>query len=251
MPTCVYQHPLRTISLEWETGEDDVPILIGYSESDPSTDVSGAEVVIRHTSAVKKHRYPADSDESGRRSFELAKFLPEVDVDRYSIRSILSVATSFGSKWVTLLATIKSTSDQVVTTDIESDMRAIALNGTAFFIGRRGDEWWVGAVDDDGNTLHLECIPHSEKQPVAMFVHDAIGELMGTTNLRPRRLVLFGDHVTPTLLRDIAKGLGGRVPAVERLNPFAHVRSTLDAKTASSLLKRAHLLGCVVGVMRD
>lgn len=249
MSTCVYEHPLRRIILSWERDDDGVPVLTAYND-EPITSAPPAEVDIRivHGSNIHVHRFPADEYSEERQASELTSFLPEVAESDFVVHAIPSVATSYNSKWITLLGLPKTDETQQVS-DIEADMRAISLDGTALVLGRRGDHWWVGAVDDGGTPLHLERIQHPEKQPLPMFLHETVNDLLSTTNLKSRRLVIFGDQVTPDVLKDLSKQLAGRVEGIERLNPFHHVRSTLDEQTARGLLRRSHLLGAMVGAI--
>ena len=177
MSTCVYEHPLRRIIVSWEHDDDGVAVLTDYSDAPPSSDApKNIDIRVVHSSSMAVHRYPTDEPSAERQTAELENFLPEASEDAYMIHAIPSVATNYNSKWVTLLG-LPKTDDVTQVSDIEADMRAIALDGSALLLGRRGDLWWCGAVGDDGQALHLESVPHPAKQPLGLFLHEQVNEL--------------------------------------------------------------------------
>ena len=248
MPSCTYLHPLRTIRVEWEVEDDGVPLLTSYADAAPGadTELESADVKIVHSDSVVLHRYPDDERDQSRVKFELESFLPELLTDEYQVKVMNCTGTSFDHQWTALLAIPNNT-----ISDIECDLKAIALDGSGLFIGRRGQWWWSGAVNADGSNIHLDRFKHPESDAVEVKILEAIDEASNASGSAVRRLIIFGDFVTPATLKKIGAMTQGRFDSIDRLNPFHHVRSGLDRKYAKGLLRRAHLLGSFVGVIVD
>jgi hypothetical protein len=244
MPTCVYRHPLRTIAVTWEVEEDGIPVLTDYADANPSVGLKDvhADVLMVHTDDVITHRYPDAGFDAERESFEVDAFLPEVDVATSRLVALPCRGQLYDSTWSIVLSCPEGS-----ITDIECDMKAIALDGEALFVGRRGLWWWCGGVDRTGQLIHLERQAHPNDEALM----DHLTSMIDTAVMAGcgRRLVLFGDIVTPTLMKDVARGTQGRFDVVERSNPFRHVRATLAREHQQNLLRRSHLLGAFVGAV--
>ena len=245
MPTCVYLHPLRTIVVGWEADDDGVPTITSYADHGPGEYApQSGETIIVHSDNVLTHRFPDDEGSSERQSFEVQSFMPEVDTSAWHIRQIRCSGLVYDHQWSTVLAYVDGD-----VSDIECDMKAISLDGDTLFLGRRGRWWWFGSVRRDGTVHHLDRFAHVSDGELGNTIRECIDETISISGSTVRRLIMFGDVVTPAQLKDLAIMTQGRFDLVDRSNPFRHVRAAISPEQQQGLLRRAHLLGTVVGVM--
>ncbi len=241
-----YLHPLRTIEIAWERDSDGIAVVTGYRDQPPGDVADPGAFLIRHSDQVASHRFPVTAASDDRLLAECQAFLPEHDPNRDRLTPLRTTGRSFGRPWTTALS-YTAVSDQLVCSDLEADLAGMALNGPTLFLGRRGASWWIGAQDT--TLLALDRLPHPDQTPLVMFLQEALDDLLAVEGLTTRTLTVFGDQLTPDLLKQITAIGRGRLDGVERFNPFRHVRSSVNDAAAASLLKRAHLLGCLVGAM--
>lgn len=255
MPTCLYLHPLRSIRMTWEIA-DDIPTLTDYELTPPvdTSDVADADVTIIHSNDVIFHRMPGQVTDRPTIDAECAAWLPEIT--QSPIRRVIHPsAMCYGSPWTAILAVhpeqrpIDNVRRSRYLFDIETDIVGLGKEGRSLFVGRRGHWIWVGAVNDDGSLAHLDRAVFDPDLGLAAQCCQVIDEMLSTTDVAAAPLFVFGDIVDPTLLRNIATHFSSVIDPVQRFNPFHRVRSALTQDKAADVLRRAHLIGTVVGAM--
>ncbi len=243
MPTCEYRHPLRTVTTRWEV-DNNVLRIVEYEEFAPRTidDAAVSDVLVVHSDAVLSHSYPVDGDDSERSSFELERFLAEAHPEHDRLVAIPGVGLLYGTSWTTILAMPTGT-----LSDIEGVLAAALLGEPCVMAGRLGRHWWLATIDQ--SVACLCRLPFNETLDPAHDLTNILTEFSANANLLPQRLVVFGDHVTPSFLVGLQADWAGTFTTIERFQPFLHVRSSLDSSTGDRVIARAHLLGSLVGVM--
>ena len=101
MNLTVYLHPERLLIASWDL-DDNVPVLHGYRELHPSTEIDLRDVavdrvhVVLHSSDVLLHWFPIDShnDLSQRRSFEASAWFDVPEMRPLEVSSFATVLTS-------------------------------------------------------------------------------------------------------------------------------------------------------------
>lgn len=246
MPICEYQHPLRTIQFGYEL-EGDVIRLTSYKEEDAVTvpTNSDADVVVIHGANIVHHSYPVLTDNNERRSFELREFLQDFDINRDRIVVIPSGGTRDGTAWSTILGIIRAPYNTV--TDLECLLAVSSIADPAVYIGFTGKAWCLTETTD--GIRHLSYRAASTDADETTDAIALVQSVLEDYAFEARRLVVYGDAVTPELLKELQKHYGSIFDSVERFQPFRLIRSSVPADVGTRILSRAHILGCAVGAM--
>lgn len=255
MPTCTYLHPLRTIRMTWEVSNE-ISTITGYEHLPPSTDedAGGSDITVIHSDDVVFHRFPGHITKQSEIEAECAAWVPEI-ITSPILRVLHPTMEQDGTQWTAILGVdpsrrmIENIRRSKYLIDIETDIVGIGREGRVVFIGRRGDWIWFGCTNDDGSLGFLDRAVIQDDISVAEQCRQHLEELFGLTELPQVPLIVFGDAVDPALLRELSTALIGKVDPVQRFNPFRFVRSALDTTSATDVLRRAHLLGTIVGAM--
>lgn len=246
MHTVVYDHPLRTVWLTWELDTDGIPTIVDYGDQAPGGDLPPADTLILHSDQVHSHHFPGSSTDDARTTAEILTFLPEIPLENCTVRILPSIGEVFDAEWNTILAWEERPSPSQVFSDIEADLMLLQSQEPTIFAGRRGSTWWFGVTEN--RLIYLDRQPHPHTD-VDHFLHEQIDNLLVSVDLPVRKATLFGDTVSPDMLRKLTKQLSGRLDSIERVSPFQHVRSALDNDTSANILRRAHLIGCMAAPM--
>lgn len=246
MHTVVYQHPLRTIWLTWELDSDSIPLITDYGDQEPDSPLPTGDTLILHSDHVHSHHFPGSGADQRRTKSEIVTFLPEIQLQSAHVRILPSSGYVFDVQWNTVLAWEKRDTTSPVISDIEADLAVLQSLDPTLFIGRRGSTWWFGAIDNQ--LLYLDRQPHPSTD-LDHFLHENIDGLLSGIDVPIKKLTVFGDSVHPEMLKQLTAAFAGRLDAVERSNPFQLVRASLDDATASNIIRRAHLIGCMVAPM--
>lgn len=241
--------------MTWESS-DDVPVLSDYTHSAPLTDGAfpDADITILHSNDLVFHRFPGHVTNPAEIEDECRAWLPEIEGSPIR-RVIHPTADSYGAKWTSIIAvhpkhrSIENVRRSKYLFDIETDIVALGREGRTLFVGRRGDWLWVGATNDDGTLAYFDRLPLSDDKAFADQCVQAIEEMLSTANVPTGQLLVFGDIVDKPLLLALSERLGSKLDPIQRFNPFHRVRSTLSQDQATDVLRRAHLLGTIVGAM--
>jgi hypothetical protein len=237
--------------MQW-TVEHGVIRLIGYAEDDALTvsEPSQADVLIVASDHVVSHAYPVEADDAERRLFELEQFLAEVDRDTDHLTIVPSTGRMYGGAWSTILSIPNSSHlSALLFSDIEATLAALLLDPFSVAIGRCGTSWWLAEAGQSEGVHQLIRVPVDEQRAAPHDLQDQLMEFLASADVQADRLVVFGDQVSPSLLAMLSQDLGARFTSIERLQPFHHVRASLDADAGGRVLARAHVLGCMVGAI--
>ena len=246
MPICEYQNPLRTVRFGYEL-EQDVIRLISYTEDDAVTAPkdSDADVVVIHGANIIHHSYPVFTDNGERRTFELNEFLQELEVNRDRVVVIPSGDSSEGTAWSTILGIIRAPAN--VLTDVECLLAVSRIDSPAVYIGFTGKAWWLSESTD--SIRQLSCLAASTATDETDDAVAIVQNVLEDYSFEARRLVVYGDAVTPGLLKELQKRFLSSFDIVERFQPFRFIRSNVPMDVGQRILSRAHILGCAVGAM--
>lgn len=235
--------------MEWQTGADGTATLLNYGDQPPGSTFPSCDAIILHSDSIHSHHYPDREHDSTRCRAEIEAFLPEINIQDATVRVLPTVGRYYDITWTSVLAwRAIGTASQCVLADIEADLVLLRREGSVLFIGKRGTTWWYGALDDE--LLFLDRFEHTTDEPVERFVSERLLE-MHQRNPHIVDAILFGDAVQPDTLQTIARHLSTSTVVVRRHQPFRHVRSELSDEQASSVLRRAHVIGCMLAPMME
>jgi hypothetical protein len=241
--------------MTWEVSNE-IPTITGYEHLPPSTETGAgsSDITIIHSDDVVFHRFPGQITKQNEIEAECAAWVPEI-ITSPILRVLHPSMEHDGTQWTAVLAVdpgqrqIENIRRSKYLIDIETDIVGIGREGRVAFIGRRGMWLWYGCTNEDGSLGMLDRAVIQDDAPVADQCRQHLEELFANTDLPTLPLIVFGDAVDPSLLRELSTSLIGKVDPVQRFNPFRFVRSSLDTTSATDVLRRAHLLGTIVGAM--
>lgn len=248
MPICEFQHPFKTVRFGYDA-TDKIVTLRSYEEVNTDNNVNTAEAttIVVANSNIVHHAYPVVNDNQERREFELLQFISELAPETDRIVAIPSHRDQDNTYWSTLIGIANAPLQAV--TELECVLAVASLDQPATYLGCSETMIWLSGVRQ--TVQHLEASHRTN----GLTVYDDIIRLIGEVNdnsgseFEGRRLVLYGDRITPELLTMLRQNLVQHFDVVERFQPFRLVKSNLSAEIGKRILSRSHILGCLVGAM--
>lgn len=271
----LYLHPKRSVAATWDSSEG-TNAITKYADFQPVSSLVGASVfgpetseffekcdevrVILHSSEFVFHRFPISTTEDIQRrvEFEIGLLSPLHRSAYQVIDTIPQHNVVFGSRYLSVTCAKKEQFERAmhgeftvsVCTDLMCDITAALPTSTqpVVVVGTRGNKLWSANVDHSG----VGYIDVSNVETASSLI-DPIVEAVRTCRSLSKQLLnrvtLFGDDLTRELLEGVKEGLKDHGMQVYRHSPFSKVRSELTVDQSAQVLKRAHVIGPLVGAL--
>jgi hypothetical protein len=281
MTGTMYLHHERTIVARWHN--DDVPVLDGVDLLPPLQWEAPQESLLANLAKVTQecrsirlalptaqtpvHRFPVDDGMAhAQRLFEMDIMQEALAVDpTYFVDLPLSLHRN-GAIHEALIVVPEATRAALAVLasvlPIERVFPAIVAEAMALArtfagpslravlaIGRRNKAWETFTLGDGGMPTHWADHPVDEGSNVAEQILDIAVTTMASLSATIDTVVLYGDGLAKPLFDDIARSSKDYQWKVTRLQPFASVRTTVDAEDRAMLVRVAHMLGPIVGLV--
>lgn len=117
-------------------------------------------------------------------------------------------------------------------------------------LGRRERSWEAFTIGDGGTLTHWSDHPVDDTHDAVDQIVDVAASTAASLSMTIDTVVMFGDGLTKPLFDDIARRSSQNYGwNIERLQPFSSVRTTIGSQDRAMLLRVAHMLGPVVGLV--
>lgn len=269
MNLTVYLHPERLLIASWDL-DDNVPVLHGYRELHPSTEINLRDVavdrvhVVLHSSDVLVHWFPIDSnnDLGQRRCFEASAWFDVPEMRPLDVPSFGTVLTS--SSTMRALARAHSNvldrRDRMIgelcatSVDLDLDIQAAlastsARNSPWLLLGRRSDMWHAIVIGAEHQAVAHSMFTNDSSLVWTAMVHSIHNTMQERYGCVLDAVMIFGDVLTSQDVASLRDHTSFSNVKVARLQPFKRIRSLLDEATEQRLLRRAHVIAPIAGTM--
>ncbi len=277
----MYLHHERTIVARWH--DDDIPVLEGIDLLPPlswqqpsgallatlsqaTRDCRSVRVAVP-TARTPVHRYPInDTMTHAQRLFEIDIVHEAYGIDTSCVIDVPLSLHRHGAAHEALIVVPQDTREVLrqlsSALPIERVFPAVVAEGmalaralegvslrTVLAVGRRYKSWETFTVGDGGALTHWGDHPLDEGSDLVAQIVDVAVSTVSSLSTTVDTVVLYGDDLTKPMLDDVERTAESYHWQARRLQPFSSVRTTLGADDRLMLMRVAHMLGPIVGLV--
>jgi len=277
----VYLHPERTIVARWNI--EDVPVLVGIDFFEPlqwhapqpsllsqlsaSTAQCLSVRVAVPTSALAVHRFPTVATEANpeQSQFEIERVTASLQFAANSVLELPLPLSRFGYPHHALvfIPAAVTSAIEALTHVLPLERATVATAAVAasvaqlrhhnvertIVIGRQRDRWEAFVVTPNGQIATWLDQPLDEGIDDVTLLFDMATSAASTIDVAIEHVVVFGDGITKTMVDDVQRRFIPSGCSVSRLQPFGSVRAALTSDDQAMLLRIAHVVSPIVGLL--
>jgi len=281
MTGTMYLHHERTIVARWH--DDDTPVLEGIDLLPPlswqqpsgsllatlsqaTRDCRSVRVAVP-TARTPVHRYPIDDTMThAQRLFEIDIVHESYGIDTNCLTDVPLSLHRHGAAHEALIIVPHDTREVLRQLSSELPIERVfpavvaegmalarALDGvslrTVLAVGRRDSAWETFTVSDGGALTHWGDHSLDEGSDLVAQIVDVAVSTASSLSTAVDTVVLYGDDLTKSMLDDVERTAESYRWQARRLQPFSSVRTTLGTEDRLMLMRVAHMLGPIVGLV--